>query len=659
MKYRDKQNLKFIKKKISEEFLPTPDALNKENISRLLYAETEYKPAEASKPKYISVKRIISIAACVVIVLSAISLKDLFTPVIAPKNMDYSSKNTSYNEYSEIKKQIEEIQKKNNPEIWLDKAEEYLVGEGVIDDGTDLGTGSFQSFNGEFAEDTVYETDGDHYGETYTQVEGVNEADIIQNDGKYIYATYDSARSFSILKADGNAVTPVSTTELSKGYIRDMYLYKDKLIINCAYPNTAPTAYDFWYVDVTGKTGTLIYDVSDKSAPQLLTNLTQDGDYISSRIIDNQLYIITNKNVNDKPKETEDYVPSVAYNDKSVFIPAGDICCIENPDTASYVVVSSYNLDNGKAFTDTKAVLGAGTNIYCSQDNLYVASESYNYFSGETFIETYETRIMKFTLNEGNIEFVTDTKVKGYTNNQYSFDEKEGYLRVATTYTDNNGNAANALFVLDENLKKVGSVTGFAKNEFIEAVKFIGDMAYVITFEQTDPLFVIDLSDPTKPEIKGEVEITGFSTMLHPVDENTLLGIGYASSSLPDGGWVDGIKLALFDISDPEKPAVLDSEVIKDCFSEAQYNPKAFMVNNDTGYYALPFDNSLYGKDGAITFEVNDNQIEITNEYTFENNDPYCNPYTALRCTYIDEYFYLIGTDWVEDFAIQAFEYSE
>ena len=180
--------------------------------------------------------------------------------------------------------------------------------------------------------------------------------------------------------------------------------------------------------------------------------------------------------------------------------------------------------------------------------------------------------------------------VRGYIDSQFSMDERDGYFRIATT-SERAGMDVNNLYVLDSKLKESGKVTGFARNESIKAVRFIGEKAYVITYEAIDPLFIIDLSDPEKPVIEGEVKIDGFSTLLIPVNESRLLGIGHATGDNGYGGEYDsGLKLALFDISDPSEPKVLDSKEFKDMSSIAQYDHHALMVNGDAGYFAIPYE---------------------------------------------------------------------
>jgi uncharacterized secreted protein with C-terminal beta-propeller domain len=178
---------------------------------------------------------------------------------------------------------------------------------------------------------------------------------------------------------------------------------------------------------------------------------------------------------------------------------------------------------------------------------------------------------------------------------------------------------------------------GFAAGESIKAVRFMGDTSYVITYEQTDPLFVIDLSDPEKPELLGSVEITGFSSLLVPAGDEKLIGIGMSTSEGEFGETEDGLKIALFDVSDPLEPKVLDSKEYKDRSSDVQYNHKALVVNNREGWYALPYWSWNDETGGVLQFRVSGDRLDETADYTGETG--------IDRCLYIDEYLYGLGYD--------------
>ena len=255
------------------------------------------------------------------------------------------------------------------------------------------------------------------------------------------------------------------------------------------------------------------------------------------------------------------------------------------------------------------------------------------------YLSDCNTEIYKLDF-KNDIKFIAKATFSGTVNNQFSMDEYNGNFRIATTKYDKNSNQISNVYVLDKDLKKLGETDDFAKGEDIHAVRFSGDTAYVITFEYTDPLFVIDLSNPKKPIIKGSVKISGFSTNLIPIDSDTLLGIGTANDF--SNPYARGIKFALFDVSDPQKPTVLDSKTIKNTASEAQDTHKAILVNKSENYFAIPFeyvkanDNGIEQiKAGAIAFEIKDKKISIVKKYStkIENADP-------VRSTIVDNVIY-------------------
>jgi uncharacterized secreted protein with C-terminal beta-propeller domain len=273
------------------------------------------------------------------------------------------------------------------------------------------------------------------------------------------------------------------------------------------------------------------------------------------------------------------------------------------PASPSYIVLSAVDAASGsKGKTVTKAVLGATSDIYCNDHALYTAAHEWDGDSGTEY-----TRIAKASLDGTDIRFDSTAKVRGNIINQFSMDESKGYFRIATT-SERNGMDVNNIYVLDKDLKETGKVTGFARNESIKAVRFMGDKAYVITYQAIDPLFVIDMADPEAPRIEGEVKIDGFSTLLVPAGEGRMLGIGHATGDNGYGGeYASGLKLALFDISDPSEPKVLDSREFKDMSSPAQSDHHALTVNAVKGYFAIPYSIYYYPEeiieDGAVIID--------------------------------------------------------
>lgn len=340
---------------------------------------------------------------------------------------------------------------------------------------------------------------------------------------------------------------------------------------------------------------------------------------------------------------------------------------------SSYVVVSTLDATNHKETFNSTAVLGGGENVYCNTENLYVTSgrfeETISSKDGavaEIFMiddsAIYTTEILKFDISNEKIQYKTKGKVNGTALNQFSVDEYNGYLRIATT-TGNFQNAKNNLYVLDEAMVIVGMVEGLAKGETIKSVRFMGDTGYVVTFEQTDPLFVIDLKDPQNPEVLGELKIPGFSNYLHPVTENYLLGIGVNGDDSDAG---DGMKVSLFDVSDKKNPKevakfeVLPQENTGNLWgyleSVAFYDHKAVCWDSKNLTMYIPYrmtteymhteDNSYRSEfnstDNVIALQVDikEGKLRKINNYTVRSEDDYKSYKPVNRATYTGDVVY-------------------
>lgn len=632
MKNKDKENFDFIKNKFDNDNLKAPGVLDETGAKNLIEDKI---PKKLKIYKTKTFKAVVSLVACFAVVITSLTF---FRPYSIDKNsIVYPEQNSSsvlptFASYDDIEKTVKEIEK--NEKNTADFAFGYR----------DTLKSAEMQYTAENAEGGSMARD---YSETYKQLETVDEADIIKNNGEYIFWINSERNVVSIYKGK-ELVSEIDDFDSEKydgtenEYFIDMFLYNEKLILN---------SWKSSFEDglIRDFTITSVYNISDIENPEKINSFAQSGSYISSRITDGQLYVATNEYIySEYCKDYRDYVPCVAEDGgKTEPIALDSIYYCDSPSDTGYLIVSSINVENGEKAVSSKALFGGGSDIYCNENNMYVAM---NKFVWKPILSTEDSRcqIVKIKLGKENIDFVAVGEVDGNTHNQFSMDEKDGYLRVATTSINSSGENVNNLYVLDENLEKVGEVTDFAKNESIQAVRFIGDMAYVITYEQIDPLFVIDVSDPAVPQIKGSVEISGFSSLLVPVDENTLLGIGYETKVNDIGITVDGIKLALFDISNPESPKVLDSYVKNDADSDAQSNHHALVVNREKGYYAIPY-NAFYYTDsgeyeeyhnsdvGVLMFSVKDNKIVVENDFSAENK----NECYSSRCTYIDDSVYL------------------
>ena len=434
--------------------------------------------------------------------------------------------------------------------------------------------------------------------------------------------------------------------------MEEIYLRDDRLIVLC-------TGWD----DSCDRTIVQVYDVSDIDNITLLDSMKQSGGYRSGRMIGDTLYTVSSYTPYD-----DRIIPVCGRGEDPDAVPADCIYTTENNDSESFLVVSAYDTLDFSAQTESKSILGAVDDIYCNENHLYIYTTvwengDYSYwYDGNTSVDS---QILKLDLTDG-IRFTAYTSVPGQIDDQYALDEYDGCLRVATTTTA--GRNSNNLYVLDENLNQVGSVTGFAKNESIKAVRYLGDTAYVITYEQTDPLFVIDLSDPTAPEILGEVKISGFSTMLVPVGEDKLLGIGYHTENedYSDMEVQEGVKLALFDISDRANPTVLDSKSYVDCYSEVQYNPKALVCNPERGDFIMPLNYEHWGYYDAETWEyVYDDEefyggvlnFRVDGDHLTEISRFRADCDSIERCVYVGDYIYMTHYEY-DDILLDCAKYE-
>lgn len=523
---------------------------------------------------------------------------------------------------------------------------------------------------------------------TYIQETGVDEADTVKTDGRYIYCVNSKQDYIDVLSAEGKNSKRLTQISVIRGEdygcISDFYIYGSKLVVlsegsiridsDKATHDEVGTddfnyEYDYGFYDYKSITLIDVFDISDISHSKRLSGFSQSGSYCSSRMINGMLYVVSTDYYSDR----NNLIPFTCDGAESTIdeLDADCVFSVESPKDSNFLVVSSVNTDNSDFTTNTKAILGSADTVYCNTENLYVTANKYtpvfyndlmaqnmtNLYTG-SYAAIYDTQIVKVSLDR-ELDFKATTTVSGRIDNQYSLDEHEGNLRVATTSQDDEGKDINNLFVFDSELNEIGSVTGFAKNESIKAVRYIGSTAYVITYEETDPLFVIDVSNPSKPEIKGEVKISGFSTLLVPVDNNTLLGIGYHTQDEDDGIDMEiqeGLKLVVFDVTDKSNPKVLDEKIYEDCYSEVQNNPKALLVNFERGDYTIPYEYYNYsenfeeGKSGVINFRVENGKISVIDEYEsslFSYKYDYVSTsfeYSVVkRCVYVGNTVYLIG----------------
>lgn len=450
------------------------------------------------------------------------------------------------------------------------------------------------------------------YSNTNVQVEGVDESDIVKTDGEYIY--YITSNKIVIVNAKEEKILKIISEIKYKEedfYPRELFIADNKLIVigeSAGDYKTSTTLTDTAYQRYSQEfTTAKTYNVKTPEKPKLEREVKVEGSYLSSRMIGDNIYFITNqymysylfRNYKLEDMNEDDFKPkytdtAISNEEKSIAYP--DIYYFPEAEDTSYLNIAGFNINNNEP-ANIESYLGAGQEIYSSENNLYIAKVKYEYKDSKLYgyYNNYDvnTYIYKFKLESSKAIYTNVGNVPGVALNQFSMDEKNGYFRIATTNSNNWNNESNTnnLYVLDEDLKIVGSVEDLAKGEKIYSVRFMGNRAYMVTFVQVDPLFIIDLSDPTNPTVLGELKIPGYSEYLHPYDENHIIGFGENTTATEYGTvTTDGMKMALFDVSNPSEPKELFAVNIgeKGTYSELLYNHKALLFSKEKNIIAFP-----------------------------------------------------------------------
>lgn len=477
------------------------------------------------------------------------------------------------------------------------------------------------------------------YSTTNIQVENVDEADIVKTDGDYIYSISEDNVIITDAK-DPKQPKVVATIQSEDDDIpEDIILYKDKLVVISTKGNQTQR----YYYNNRMNTVVKIYNITSREKPVLTKSYEMYEPYYTSRCIDNVLYVISSGNLR---KEDDEIV--VGYNEDNMEkeMSIDKIKYLKDVKTTKQTLISTVDLNNETADIKLDSYLMNISNAYVSENAIYLLNQKYNndskipikllfgfkgVFGLEDYYEMdsesgYYTEIYKFDIKE-NVEYKAKTKVKGKTINQYSLDEKDNHLRIALY--DNDG---SRVAIFDEDLKQIGISDNVAKGEKMYSSRFIGDKVYFVTYKTIDPLFVMDLSNETKPKVLGKLKIPGYSTYLHPYDENHIIGIGMETKEIINRNSngkvisttakVVGMKMALFDVSNVNSPVQISSVVIGDSRTTSAIltNPKALLFSKEKSLIAIPVNN--YSQDFEVT--SSNNYETMINNYT-----KYGKPYNA------------------------------
>ena len=302
------------------------------------------------------------------------------------------------------------------------------------------------------------------------------------------------------------------------------------------------------------------------------------------------------------------------------------------------------------------------------EDMLEEISDALEEYDTRKALENRQTVIHKIKIDDGDIDYDAQGEVAGSLLNQFSMDENEDYLRVATTVNIwvKKNIMYNNVYVLDDNMETVGKLENVAEDESIYSTRFVGDRLYMVTFRRIDPFFVIDLSTPEDPEILGKLKIPGYSDYLHPYDEDHIIGIGKETSDDDGRIHLGGVKIAMFDVSDVKNPEEIDKVEIGDQGSDSAvlHDHKAFLFSREKNLLVLPitevterteerpyvYSNRIWH--GAYAFHVDEDGFDEigTVKHSSQKTDywRWWHETTVSRSLYMDNNLYTISNKYIK-----------
>jgi len=476
------------------------------------------------------------------------------------------------------------------------------------------------------------------FSTTNTQEIDVDEPDLVKTDGKFVYAVADNV--LRIVDVSGDTAKAVGELKLA-GNGHQLLLRNNILLVVASQggyvplpgPRPEPTA-DAAIAPYPGSGKTIVTEISvaDRAKPSVLRTMTIDGVYVDARQNGGTARIVIDSAPDQiQPDEGESMDDAIDDTKTSTFV-GGTVLrskvsgktyrrqlvkCkqVRHPRSFSgldVLTILTVDLDKGLYSLDRDGVMAGAQVVYGSTGSLYVASQRYSRAveRGTGVPDGIRTEIHRFDVGDPQkTVYRASGSVAGFVLNQYAFSEYKGDLRVATTeepqwFTPNPQSAPeptreeqSGVSVLRQDggtLKLIGRLGGLGKNERIYAVRFIEDRGYIVTFRQIDPLFVVDLSKPTEPKLRGELEIPGYSAYLHPVGDDRLLGIGQEATAQ---GRLTGAQASLFDVANPAAPKRVSQLKFGSGSFDAEHDPHAFLYWDPTKLAVLPL--STYNDKGA------------------------------------------------------------
>jgi uncharacterized secreted protein with C-terminal beta-propeller domain len=449
---------------------------------------------------------------------------------------------------------------------------------------------------------------------TNVQEAGVDEPDIVKTDGNRIVAVAQAR--VHLVGLDGGKMTLRKV--LPDTMVRNVFLSGERLLVFSAQTAQNSESGLAW----AGQQAVLtMYDISNLSDPKRIARLTVDGDVLDARLVGTQVRVVTASSpdvdapspvfnpdggIAQKSKDelraavantnVDDWIPTYTLQDgvgaevgKGHLVECANLARPEAFSGLDTVAVSSFDMGSALQSRKTVGVIAGGQQIYATDKSTYVSTTDWSADGSpaKTSLHKFVTGLSGASIYKGSGE------VPGTLLNQYAMSEYNGVLRVASTVSERRGwtnsrqTTEGLVTTFSEQggaLRQLGQVGGLGRqdNESIRAVRFIEERGYVVTFRQSDPLYVLDLRDAAAPKVVGELKIPGYSGYLHPIGENLLLGVGQSglepgSSPAPTRPGQIGVQFSLFDISDPASPRRIDTQTYSGGTAAAEFDPKAFL----------------------------------------------------------------------------------
>jgi len=519
-------------------------------------------------------------------------------------------------------------------QYFKDQAADYLIeraGGGVMEGSAGGGDRQVALAAEDAAGGAAQASEPPAHSTTNVQEAGVDEPDLIKTDGRRIVAVAQG--QVHLVDLDGGTMTRRAT--LPDSGVRNVFLSGDRLLVFSGRPDQGLEVGRRW---PGGQSVLALYDIADLRDPRAVASLTLDGDVLDARLVGSQVRVATvsspdvdapspeftrSGRISAKSKAelraavarttVDDWVPTYTLRDgtgapvsRGRLVECGDLARPATFSGLDTVAVSSFDMTSALESRQTVGVVAGGQQIYASDASTYIASTEWR-----TDGSSPRTSVHKFvTSPSGASSYRGSGEIPGTLLNSYAMSEYEGVLRVASTVSGRRGWAnpepategmVTTLREQDGALRQLGQVGGLGRedNESIHAVRFIEERAYVVTFRQTDPLYVIDLRDAAAPQVVGELKIPGYSGYLHPIGDHLLLGVGQ-SGALPGdrvGPDENGVQFSLFDVGTPGSPRRIDTETYGSGVAAAEFDPRAFLYWEPRDLVIAPL--TLYGGSGG------------------------------------------------------------